>query len=66
VGSGRQIMSWVDLDDAVAAIHHALFDDELSGPFNVTAPSPVSNAELARTLARVLGRRRSCPCPPSR
>jgi uncharacterized protein (TIGR01777 family) len=63
VGSGRQFMSWIDLDDAVGAIHHALFDEQLSGPFNVTAPSPVSNATFATTLARVLGRPAVLPVP---
>ena len=56
VGSGRQAMSWISLDDAIGAIHHALFDSTLSGPVNLVAPTPVTNAELAETLGRVLHR----------
>jgi uncharacterized protein (TIGR01777 family) len=63
VGSGKQVMSWVALDDAVAALRHALFDDRLAGPFNVTAPVPVTNAEFTRTLGRVLGRPTLLPVP---
>ena len=40
LGSGKQPFSWVALDDAVGAIHHALMDDALAGPFNVASPTP--------------------------
>lgn len=63
VGSGRQWMSWVALDDAVTAVLHALATPGLSGPVNVVAPEPVTNAEFARTLARVLGRPALAPVP---
>ena len=56
VGSGKQQMSWVAIDDAVGAIHHVLMHDNLTGPVNVVAPEPVCNADFARTLARVLSR----------
>jgi len=56
IGSGAQPMSWVALDDAIYAVHHAIYDAELVGPVNVVAPGAVSNAELTRTLARVLER----------
>ncbi|GIW70667.1 MAG: hypothetical protein KatS3mg102_0209 [Planctomycetota bacterium] len=56
IGSGRQIMSWVHIDDAVGALYQALWDERLAGPVNVTAPVPVSNRAFARTLGRVLGR----------
>jgi uncharacterized protein (TIGR01777 family) len=55
VGDGTQVMSWVSLDDALGAIHGALFD-ESTGPINVVAPNAVTNAELAATLGRVLRR----------
>lgn len=55
-GAGTQWMSWVAFDDAVNALVHALDCDALAGPFNVTAPKPVTNAELTRTLARALDR----------
>jgi hypothetical protein len=63
VGSGRQQMSWISLDDAVGAIHHLLMHREIGGPVNVVAPQPVSNAELAATLAEVLGRPAIVPVP---
>ena len=56
VGTGRQWMSWIGIDDAVGAIHHALLTDSLSGPVNVTAPHPRTNHEFAAALGRVLGR----------
>ncbi|HXE57278.1 MAG TPA: TIGR01777 family oxidoreductase [Gemmatimonadales bacterium] len=56
LGGGEQWMSWVSIDDAIGAIHHALLTDALAGPVNVVAPEPVTNREFARTLARVLGR----------
>jgi uncharacterized protein (TIGR01777 family) len=56
LGSGRQWMSWVSLDDAAAAALHALAREELDGPVNVVAPEPVRNAEFADVLGRVLGR----------
>ncbi len=55
VGSGTQVMSWVSLDDALGAIHDALHG-ESTGPFNIVAPNPVTNRELAKTLGRVLAR----------
>jgi NAD dependent epimerase/dehydratase family enzyme len=56
LGSGRQVVSWISIDDALAAILRALRDDALAGPINVVAPHPVTSAELAATLGRVLGR----------
>jgi uncharacterized protein (TIGR01777 family) len=54
-GSGRQYQSWISLDDEVRAIEF-LLTAELSGPVNLTAPTPVTNAEFTRTLGRVLHR----------
>ncbi len=56
LGSGRQWLSWISLADEVAAILHALGDERVSGPVNLVAPEPVTNAELTATLAAVLGR----------
>ena len=56
IGSGRQYWSWVALDDVVGAILHAIGTDALSGPVNVTAPDPPTNAEYTRVLGGVLGR----------
>lgn len=56
LGSGRQWMSWVSLEDAVAAIQFAIAETSLEGPYNVTAPYPVTNAEFTYSLGRVLHR----------
>lgn len=53
LGNGSQFMSWITLGDAARAVLHAL-DNEIAGPFNVTAPSPVRNREFARKLGRAL------------
>jgi uncharacterized protein (TIGR01777 family) len=56
LGSGRQWMSWVSIDDVVGAIQYALVTDELAGVANTVAPNPVTNAEFTKTLGRVLRR----------
>ncbi len=63
IGHGRQWMSWIALDDAVGAIHHALFAEALDGPVNAVAPQAVTNAEYTRTLGRVLRRPAILPMP---
>ena len=62
LGSGRQWMSWISLDDAVGAIHH-LLRGAVSGPVNLVAPAPVTNAEFTRTLAGLLRRPAIFPVP---
>ncbi|WP_432195332.1 TIGR01777 family oxidoreductase [Streptomyces sp. bgisy027] len=56
MGDGRQYWSFVALHDEVAAIRHLLDTDGLSGPFNVTAPQPVTNREITEAMGRVLRR----------
>lgn len=56
LGSGRQVMSWITLEDVCGAIRHVLISPKLQGPINLTAPQPVTNAEFSRTLAHVLHR----------
>lgn len=63
IGTGRQWMSWVDLDDAVRAIEWALEHDATRGVYNVTSPEPVRNRDFARTLGRVLNRPAFIPAP---
>jgi len=63
LGSGRQWMSCISLDDAVAAILFALDTPSLSGPVNLTAPHPVTNAGFTHTLARRLHRPAIFPAP---
>jgi uncharacterized protein (TIGR01777 family) len=56
IGSGRQYMSWLGLDDELGAIEHALFTDSMSGPLNVVSPTPVTNEALSKALGHVLHR----------
>lgn len=63
IGSGRQWMSWVHLQDAVAALLFALDEASFDGPFNVTAPTPVTARDFARALGRALGRPAVAPVP---
>ncbi|HOW70027.1 MAG TPA: TIGR01777 family oxidoreductase [Phycisphaerae bacterium] len=55
-GSGCQWMSWIGLTDLVRCVEHLLANDVLSGPVNAVSPHPVTNAEFAATLGKVLGR----------
>jgi uncharacterized protein (TIGR01777 family) len=63
VGSGRQYMSWIAIDDVVGAISHAILSDSLRGPVNAVAPNPVTNREFTKTLGRVLWRPTIFPLP---
>jgi uncharacterized protein (TIGR01777 family) len=63
LGSGRQFMSWISLEDAVAAIYWMVSARALSGPVNVVAPEPVRNSEFTRALGRALGRPTLFPAP---
>jgi uncharacterized protein (TIGR01777 family) len=63
LGSGRQWMPWIHLDDWVRATLFALDTEAVQGPFNPTSPEPVTNREYTRTLARVLRRPAFLPAP---
>jgi NAD dependent epimerase/dehydratase family enzyme len=63
LGSGRQFWSWISLRDEIRALQLLLEDDGLRGPVNLTGPVPVTNAEVAETMARVMGRRWLPPVP---
>lgn len=56
LGDGSQYMPWISLDDATSAIRFAVENDAVRGPVNVTAPSPVTNAEFTRTVGHALRR----------
>ncbi|MDH6626829.1 uncharacterized protein (TIGR01777 family) [Streptomyces sp. LBL] len=56
MGDGRQYWSFVALHDEVAAIRHLIDTDGLSGPFNITAPRPLTNREITAAMGRVLRR----------
>jgi uncharacterized protein (TIGR01777 family) len=68
IGSGRQYMSWVTLDDLVGAIHHSILTPSLHGPVNAVSPIPVTNAEFSQALGRALSRpaRFALPAPAAR
>jgi uncharacterized protein (TIGR01777 family) len=63
VAGGRQYVSWIHLDDVVGAMLCAIDDRDASGPINVTAPDPVTNAQLSTVLGRVLHRPAVLPVP---
>ena len=63
LGSGAQYMSWISIDDEVAAILHLLDSDLASGPVNLTAPTPATNRELTKALGRALRRPTIFPLP---
>ena len=63
IGSGKQWMSWIALDDVVAGIQFALANDSIKGPVNFVAPVPVTNAEFTKTLGKVLSRPTVLPIP---
>lgn len=62
-GRGDQYLAWVSVDDEVGAIVHCLTHDDISGAVNVCAPAPVTNAEFATTLGKVLHRPTALPVP---
>ncbi len=63
LGSGRQGLAWIHLADEVAAIRFLLEDPRARGPFNLTAPDPISNVDFTRTAARLLHRPWWLPAP---
>ena len=63
VAGGRQYVPWVHLDDVVGAMAFCLGNHDATGPVNLTAPTPVTNSELSRTLGRVLKRPAFLPVP---
>jgi uncharacterized protein len=62
VAGGKQYVPWVHLDDVVGALV-ACLDGDLGGPVNVTAPEPVTNTELSKTLGKLLKRPAFAPVP---
>ena len=63
IGDGAQAVSWSALDAVVYARGRALVDERLRGPVNLTAPSSVTQAELAHAIGRALGRPAALPLP---
>jgi uncharacterized protein len=63
LGSGRQWMPWIHLDDLVGLLLHAAQHDEIDGPMNAAAPHPVTNRQFTAALASVLHRPAFLPAP---
>ena len=63
IGSGKQYMSWISLDDHVGAIRHVIVTDSVAGPVNLTAPNPATNAEFTRALGAAVHRPTILPTP---
>lgn len=63
LGSGRQYWSWISLRDAVRALEWFLHTQHCYGPYNLTAPSPATNAEFTRALGATLNRPTFLPVP---
>ena len=63
LGPGTQFRSWITLEDEVSAVVRCLEDDGLSGPVNLTAPEPVTDATFAAALGRALHRPTRLPAP---
>lgn len=64
LGSGRQWLSWIGIDDLLDVYHRALYDARLSGPVNAVGPAPVRNSEYTRALAATMHRPALLPVPP--
>ena len=63
VGSGKQWLSWIHLADEVAAIRFLIENEQATGPFNLAAPNPLTNADFGRVLGRVMNRPYYFPVP---
>lgn len=63
LGSGRQWYSWISLQDEARALRFLIETDEAYGAYNLTAPNPVTNGELARLIGKVMGRPSFIPVP---
>jgi uncharacterized protein (TIGR01777 family) len=63
IGTGQQYLSWISLADWMGLVQWTLTKNHVSGPLNLTAPTPVRNAEFARVIGRVLGRPSFVPTP---
>jgi uncharacterized protein (TIGR01777 family) len=64
LGDGRQWMSWISLPDEVAALRFLIDRDDVTGPVNLTAPHPVTNADYTKALGKAVHRPALLPVPP--
>jgi len=63
LGSGKQWLSWIHVDDVVGGVQHVLGNETVSGPVNLVGPNPVTNAEFTKALGHALSRPTIFPVP---
>ncbi len=63
LGNGKQWLPWIHIDDEVRAIQFVLANEQADGPFNLAAPNPVTNRDMAKALGEVMGRPAVLPAP---
>ncbi len=63
IGTGRQYMSWIGIDDVIGSIYHILMNNDISGPVNLVSPSPVTNNEFMNIFKGILSRPALLPLP---
>lgn len=63
LGSGEHYLSWIDIDDLIGVLVESVTNEQLSGPVNAVAPTPVTNTEFTKTMGRVLRRPTLVPAP---
>ena len=63
LGSGKQWLPWIHIADQIAAIQFLLHNEAADGPFNLSAPTPVTNSEMAKAIGEVMGRPAIVPAP---
>jgi len=63
LGSGKQVLSWIHIDDLVGLIRFVLRNEHIAGPLNATAPDPRTNREFAKALGKAMHRPSFIPTP---
>jgi uncharacterized protein (TIGR01777 family) len=63
LGSGRQWLSWIGIDDMLDIYYRGIYDERLTGPVNAVAPNPVRNSEYTEALAKTMHRPAKLPVP---
>ena len=63
IGNGKQVMSWIALDDVIYALNYVLMNEAIIGPVNFTSPNSATNSEFTKALAKVLSRPAIFPLP---
>jgi len=56
IGTGKQFMSWIGIDDVIGSIYHIMHDDRITGPVNLVSPNSATNYEITAILSQILKR----------